>query len=103
MAVSADDLARLRRVMPSSFTKTDSELTELITAEGSVEGAAASLWEQRAAEVSELVDVEESGSKRSMSQLAKSANQQVAYWRGAASEIVPPVTSRSRTRLITRG
>jgi len=88
--------------MPSTTTKTDSELTTIIEDEGSVEGAAAALWEERASEVAGLVDVEEAGSKRSMSQLSKGATQQVTYWRSAAQALVPEVSGRPRTRLISR-
>lgn len=83
-------------------------LNEMIDSlDGSVNAAAASIWRRKAASYSSLVDVSESGSSRSMSQLFKQAKEMAMYFQGLAdaetAEVaIPTVSGRTRVKAIER-
>lgn len=58
---------------PNEDPYTDTQLGARLDAATSPEALAASIWREKAAEYSGLVDVSESGSSRSLSQLSKNA------------------------------
>lgn len=71
-----DELAKLRRMTdtpPNDATYTDAVLAEIIDGSSSIESAAAQVWTEKAAAASGAVDMSESGSSRSLSQLQRNA------------------------------
>jgi hypothetical protein len=90
---------------PDSTVYSDEVLKALIDqVEGDLDTAAAQIWEQKAARYSTLVDVSESGSSRSMSQLYKNASAQTSFYQKKVSDIQVEVTNvqRARTRRAVR-
>ena len=84
----------------------DTDLADLLTEnDGDVNLAAAAFFDRQATKFSRLVDVSESGSSRSLSQLYKNAVAMSDSYR-ARNAAAPPdheaPSSHSRTRLITR-
>lgn len=66
---------------------TDAQLTDMLSGVGGSQAQAALMgWRAKAAEYSNLVDVSEGNSQRSMSDLYKNALQQVAYWQKEADK-----------------
>lgn len=92
------------RLLIGTTTLSDEELGEMIDAEGTIEGAAAAVWESKAASSAQLVNVSESGSSRSLSDVHKNALTMAKYWRDQASDESPenPETRPTRTRAIER-
>lgn len=72
---SVEEVASLRRMVaePTDTTYTDEALSALIDTEESVEGAAGVVWREKAASAATLVNVSESGSSRSLSDIHKNA------------------------------
>lgn len=102
------DIDTLRRFIgdtdPSNQLYTDEFLGDLIDSLGSVNKAALSIWEGKAATAVELVTVSESGSSRSNGEIFKNAQQMIAYFRGLVDKDEPPEPIRhgSYTRRIER-
>ena len=63
---------------------TDAALSAIIDAAASMEAAALTVWEGKAANASSFVDITESGSSRRMSQIFDQATKMAAYYRGLA-------------------
>lgn len=91
------------KMLIGDTTYTDDELHEFIVLEsGSVNGAAALIWEKKSAESAGLIDIREGSSSRNLSDVHKQAAERAAYFRGQA-ETESAVTKRvSRTRAIVR-
>lgn len=73
---TVDEIAMLRRmtdVARDDTTYTDDVLAGIIDASSSIEGAAAQVWTEKAAAFADQVDMSESGSSRSLSQLQRHA------------------------------
>jgi hypothetical protein len=107
MMATDQQVATLRPMIdePDSTTYSDEILKTLIDqVEDDLDTAAAQIWEQKAARFSTLVDVSESGSSRSMSQLYKNAAAQATYYAKKISdaEVVIETTQRARTRTAVR-
>jgi hypothetical protein len=68
-----DALHRVTGISASDTTYTDELLSALIDLQGSVSGAAAAIWREKAATFAGMVDTTESGSSRKLSQLSDNA------------------------------
>lgn len=101
-----DDYLRLRRMVgeddgESKYTDTDLDI--FLTQAGSMEGAAALVWGEKASAVADLVNINESGSSRSLSDLYDHASKQQAYYAGlVAAASADPSPTASTTRRIVR-
>lgn len=71
--MATTEIEQLRALTDGAEGIEDAVLTEIITAEGSVKAAAVTVWRQKAASYASLVDISESGSSRSLSNLHKQA------------------------------
>ena len=81
----------------------DEDLETLLDANGgSIERTAQSHFERQAYGYSQLVDVTESGSSRSMSQLFKNSAEMGRYWASKANDNKGVVTRVARTRTARR-
>jgi len=84
-----DEVAELRYktgLAPTDDTYgDDAALSDLIDSEGSVNAAAAQIWQWKAASYSTLVNTSESGSSRSMGDLYKNALGMAAFYSGGAT------------------
>jgi len=98
-----EEIAQLRLLIGTTNLN-DDQLGAILDAEGSIEGAAAAVWESKAASSATLVNVSESGSSRSLSDVHKNALAMAKYWRGQDEIDSPdnPETRPSRTRAIER-
>ncbi len=104
---TAAEISRLRRMIdePGTDTYSDSDLSAFIDISDNIELAASDLWMEKAASLARLVNVSESGSSRSLSDLHKNAllmssNFSAAGQTEAAAEEAP--TSRTRINSIVR-
>lgn len=72
---TAEAIASFRLLIaePDETTYTDAALSDILDAASSANGAAATIWTQKAAAASSFVNVSESGSSRSMGDLQKNA------------------------------
>lgn len=85
MATAAQiQLVRKYTNEPTQDDWTDQEISDLVDELG-VSGATAQIWEEKAAEATELVDVKEAGASRSMSQAFEHAKKMAAYWRSQSA------------------
>jgi hypothetical protein len=98
-----DELRALTDVAANDAVFTPPILSGLIDEMG-MNAAAASVWRRKAASYSSLVDVSESGSSRSMSQLFKNASAQAESFQALAEaeNVVVPLSGRTRIRSIER-
>lgn len=80
---------------------TDDYVSGLIDANG-IAGASAAIWEQKAASLSEMVDVTEAGASHKFSDLFKSASAMASYWRGQEDELAEALSGRVRVKKIER-
>lgn len=98
-----DELRALTDVLASDPVYTPIVLGALIDEQG-MNAAAASVWRRKAASYTSLVDVSESGSSRSMSQLYKNASAQAVSFQTLADAegVVVPLSGRTRIRSIER-
>jgi hypothetical protein len=106
MAATPDDVVRLRALANYNGTDPydDQQLAAMIDG-SSIYRSAARLWDEKAASLSEVVDISESGSSRKMGDTHKNALAMAKYFRGLAEdeEEAPVETSRNaRTRAIIR-
>lgn len=85
MATQADinTLRRITNELDDTFY-TDLTLADYLDANGSVDAAAAVIWQEKAARASNLVNVSESGSSRSMQQVYQNALDQAKFYSGRA-------------------
>jgi len=84
---------------------TTETLTALVAQHGSVPGAAAAVWTQKAAQLAMLVNTSEGGSTRANGDLYKNALAMAARFQAEADALNRPSvvdTSRTRTRRIER-
>jgi hypothetical protein len=106
MALSNEDLARLRRAIDEMSTAmySDAALQEMFLAYGEDFNLTVSAaWDEKAAGASALVDTSEGQSSRKMSQAAGAALKMSAIWRSRSESIVPSAgTGRAKTRPIER-
>lgn len=85
---------------PQMFT--DEYLSAVIDAAASMDEAAVVVWEAKAARLSTMVNVSESGSSRSNSQLYTNALSQLKYFRDKTTQGEVESATRSRMRAIRR-
>lgn len=71
--MATPDIERLRALTDGAVGFTDSQLQTAINTEGGVKQAGIHIWRTKAATYSNLVDVSESGSSRSLSKLQTQA------------------------------
>lgn len=104
MAATAQDVLVLRDMIGTT-SKTDDDLLALLdrlaAEDGSLDfnSSAAYIWNQKAAEYSELVDVSESGSSRKFSDLSKNALAMAAKYEKAAGALITEVDVSSRPKV----
>lgn len=105
MASTSDIAAvRLNTNEPEAETFSDEYLGGLIDASG-VTGASATVWEQKAASLSDEVDVTEAGASHKFSGLFTQAQKMADYWRakaGTSDEGSGATEGRTRVRTINR-
>lgn len=92
---TSDEIALLRAAIgepDDSNGWTDEKLGDLIDSLTTVNAAALNVWQSKAASFSSLVDVSESGSSRSMSQLFKNAQAMATYYGGLGDGTEDPTT-----------
>lgn len=92
-----DELRALTDVATNDAVFTPLVLGTLIDEHG-MNAAAASVWRRKAASYSGLVDVSESGSSRSMSQMFRNATQQADSFQ-ARADLEIDIKVRGRTRI----
>jgi hypothetical protein len=84
----------------------DTQLSALIDEMGSLNRVAERMWNEKAAEAAELVNVSESGSSRSLGDAHKNALAMARYYKALADEVdveTPVDTTRfARTRAAVR-
>lgn len=105
MATPAD-VVRLRRMADAGDTSKyrDADLSARIDEAGSVEGAAADMWREKAASYAGLVDTTEGNSSRKLSQLQANALAMAKQLDGSVpGDIAVILEARPRSRAITRG
>lgn len=106
--VNADDflnVQRLRRFIAETNSGTYSDAllhAMMLTNDGDLNVTAAEVWREKAASVSSLVDISESGSSRKMSQLYDRYTAQAKVYEDAAGVLPPNTSARPRTRPIIR-
>lgn len=89
---TVDEVARLRRMTNLSVdntTYTEQVLASIIDSYPSLEAAAAQVWTELAASYAASVDMSESGSSRSFSQLHRNALAMRDQFAAAADQTVP--------------
>ncbi len=100
-----DEYLRLRRmtgeVDSDTYTNTDLDLF-IQQASGSLEGAAALIWGEKASAYADLVNMSEAGSSRSNSDLFDHAQTQLEYYNGLAGIGGDSTSGSSTTRRIVR-
>jgi hypothetical protein len=103
-----EEVDRLRRLAnyDESDPYDDEDLALMLDGLGNINFAAARLWNEKAASLTTLVNVSESGSSRSMGDAYKNALAMAKYFKGLGDEEVvetPVDTSQyARTRAIVR-
>jgi hypothetical protein len=105
-----DWIAKLRALtnQPDQDPYTDQDLLDILTAftgdDGvtNVNGAAAQVWTEQAARLSGMVNITESGSSRSLSQLYDHALSMAKFYGAGGAIILAPVELVTRTRRIVR-
>lgn len=105
MALDPDTLASIRRVIaePGSATYSDELLEAMYEDAGrSVAVLAETVWTEKAAAASSLVDVSEGASSRKMSQVADSYLEMAKTWKDRSEIETVTSTRRSGTRPIER-
>jgi hypothetical protein len=103
MALSPEEqaiVANLRKKVaePTTATYTDDAILAVYATEGSVAGAAAAIWQEKAGVLADLVNTSESGSSRSLGDLYKNA---LAFAKFYADQIVTPIEEQANTAPFT--
>lgn len=103
MALSLDQQATVDqlKLKIGATTKTDEELWLIFEAAGSLNTAAADIWEEKAAGYAELIDTKEGSSTRNLGDLYEQALKMAGHYRGLAL-VEATSARRSRTRPIER-
>lgn len=108
-AIPADNdvaVSRLRELSNEVDLETTTfppqRMTEILTSSTTLEGAAAKVWELKAAGYADLVDVQEGSSNRKLSALHKNALAMSAYYAGLTVANVDDPPKGTRTRAIER-
>lgn len=98
-----DQITQLRLLIGDTDL-TDEQLATIIDSESTIQGAAAQVWQVQAGKYSELVNISEAGSSRSLGSLYQNALDMAKYYRGldSTSGTQPGVTAVTRTRAIER-
>jgi hypothetical protein len=101
---TTEQVASLRRMVDEATTDTytDEALSAIIDAELSVDAAAATVWREKAAKASTLVNITESGSSRSMQQIFENAMKMANFYSTSSEEEVVVTTDVPFTSSITR-
>lgn len=111
MALDAEQLAFMRQLISEPNDDngwTDERIQSLgpaaVRADGTYDlrAYASAVWEAKAAEAVEMVDVSESGSSRSMGQIHGHALKMAERYRAPADESDDAARGRTRTRKIVR-
>jgi hypothetical protein len=102
-----DDYLRLRRMTGEDDGESkykDTDLDDFIQrAAGDLNLAASLVWGEKASAVADLVNINESGSSRSLSDLFDHAKKQADYFGGLSTDAdTPTAASGSTTRRIVR-
>lgn len=100
-----DQITSLRRLIADTatpFEYSDEDLSARLDAGLSPEAIASTIWREKAASYSDLVDISESGSSRKLSDLRKAALENAAYYDAFEANAVAVLASRPRTRPIVR-
>lgn len=104
---TADQLQQLKNMIGADAASqyTDDQLNAIIDANDTIEAAAAQVWESVAASYSNLVNISEAGSSRSLGSLYANALQMAKYYRGldATNGVVPGEAPATHIRVISRG
>ena len=101
---SQDEIDELKRIAgPAIGTLSDEQISTALDAATSVNSYAASLWDGYAASTAIMVNVSESGSSRSLSDIHKHALSMADRLRARDAEVAPVITGRTTTRPIVRG
>lgn len=110
VVVTAADIATVRGMIAET-TLTDIQIAERIAATVDDDGAinharaAARIWGEKAADLADMVDVNEGGSSRKLSDLHKHALAMASHWAavaGGGAGVVAAPMARARTRAIVR-
>lgn len=96
-SVSDIETVRLNTNESTTETYSDDAIGALVDASG-VAGATASIWEQKAARFSELVNVSEAGASHAFSDLHKNAVTMAAYW-GKKNDVEDGTGTAGRPRI----
>lgn len=102
---TAEAIAELRRKIsePDQTTYIDADLSSRIDdAGGDINAVASDIWEDKASQYSEMVDISEAGSSRKNSQLMKNALEQAAHYASKTASAAADTADRPRTRAIVR-
>lgn len=102
---SAEAINALRRMIndvSEPFDYSTEDLNARLDSGLSPDAISATVWREKAAKFSELVDISESGSSRKLSDLRKGALEQAAYYDGLVAEASVLIAGRPRTRPISR-
>jgi hypothetical protein len=79
-----------------TFFSDDEIATLLATSQYGVEGAAVIGWAAKAGEFARLIDINESGGQRTLSQKFRQANTQLAYYQSLVNQKVAVATTSGR-------
>lgn len=89
---TVEEIEALRRMVdePTQDPYTDATLSAYIDEAGSLDGAAAEVWQEKAAKASTLVNTSESGSSRSLGQIHQNALNMAKFYsaRAGTDEVV---------------
>ena len=97
-------VANLRKKVaePTTDTYTDEQVLAAYTTAGSVAGAAAAIWQEKAAALAELVNTSESGSSRNLGDLYKNALAFAKFYKDQVDDAVVVTTDSPFTLAIER-
>ncbi len=100
---TAEQLRELRALAPDA-EQDDEALGAVFDQYGTLDAALASLWDRRAAETANLVDISESGSSRKLSQVHATAVARAQLYAGRVAAATGGTTAGSTavSRVMTR-
>jgi hypothetical protein len=101
---TAGEIASFRLLIaePTEDPYTDAVLSDILDAATSVNGAAATIWTQKAAAAATLVNVSESGSSRSLGDLSKNALAMAKVFSDAVEEDPSTSTGVRISRIVRK-
>lgn len=97
-----DQVDQLRRLVGVTDIEDDDLYAYVSAADGSINAAAAEVWQRKAAEAADLIDVKEGSSSRPLSQLRGSALAMRDYFSGLAAAETPAAATQTRLGTISR-